>query len=82
MYEMAKQRIADQHRLADQRRSARAAIMARKQARAARRASAGASAPTLTAIPDFAGEVLAAAGDTVPAQWREADRSGCALSGR
>jgi hypothetical protein len=82
MYELARQQIADQHRLADQRRSARAAITARKQARAVRRRTAGASAPALPAIPDYADDLLAAAGDTVPAQWRETDQTGCALPGR
>jgi hypothetical protein len=83
MYEMATERIADQHRHAQQRRTARAAITARKQARAARRKSAVAGGPVVPAIPDFADELLAAAaGDTVPAQWREADQSGCALPGR
>lgn len=82
MYEIAMQRIADQHRLAEQRRFGRAAVKARKQARAAQRRNAEAGAPSLPAIPDFGYELLAAAArDKVPAQRQEAD-SGRALPGR
>jgi hypothetical protein len=83
MYEIAMLRVADQHRLAEQRRFARAAVKARKQARAAQRRNAEAGVTALPTIPDFAGELLAAATarDTVPAQRLEAD-SGHALPGR
>jgi hypothetical protein len=74
MYEIAKLRIADQHRLAEQRRFGRAAVKARKQARAAQRRNAEAGVTALPATPDFADELLAATAlDKVPAQRLEAD---------
>jgi hypothetical protein len=68
MYEIARQRIADQHRLADRRRSARQAVRARKEAdAAARRREARDAAVELPAIPDYAHELLGGeAGDAVP----------------
>jgi hypothetical protein len=84
MYEVAMERIADQHRLAEQRRAGRAASQARKQARATLRRNArnaGAGVEALPAI-DFADELLAAARDKVPAQRLGSDRDGRALPGR
>ena len=73
MYDMARQRIADQRRQAERRRSAWQAVRARKQAAAtARRRNAGAA--QVPAIPDYAHEMLsAAARGTVPAQERAAE---------
>ena len=68
MYDMARQRIADQHLQAERHQSARQAARARKQAEAAaRRRNAGAA--QVPVIPDYAHEMFsAAARDAVPAQ--------------
>jgi hypothetical protein len=73
MYEIARQRMADQQRLAEQRRSARQAIRARKAARdAARHGNARAEAE-LPAIPDYAHEMFSGAvQEEVAAQRRSA----------
>jgi len=77
MYELARQRIADQYRAAERRLAARQAVAARKEQAAARRRAVRREAPGTTAapaIPDFADELLdALARDAVPAP-REAAR--------
>jgi hypothetical protein len=79
MYEVARQRIADQRRAAVRDGEAR---MSRAAARAARRARGKAEGPAATpAIPDYVHELLAAARETVPAQRQEAGR-GSAHAGR
>ena len=67
MYDMARQRIADQHRQAERRRSARQAVRARKQAEAAARGR-NAGAAQVPVIPDYAHEMFSAARDAVPPQ--------------
>ena len=83
MYEVARQRIADQRRAAVKDGEARASRAAARAARAARRARNRAAEPVaMPAIPDYAHELLAAAArDTVPAPRREAGR-GRARAGR
>jgi hypothetical protein len=57
MYDIARQRIADQHRMAERRRSARQAVRARKQAEAATRRR-NAREAMLPAIPDYVHELI------------------------
>ena len=72
MYEVAKERVADQQRNARQAGQARAQ---RAAARAARRAQKGArEAIAAPVIPDFAHEMFDLARDAVPAPRREAGR--------
>jgi hypothetical protein len=72
MYEVARERIADQQRGAQQAREARAQ---RAAARAARRAKKGArEASAAPVIPDFAHEMFDVAQDAVPAPRQEAGR--------
>jgi hypothetical protein len=75
MYEVAKQRMAEQHRAAEQRQAARQAADARK-GRANGRGRRGRPETTVApVIPDSADELLAAmARDAVPAPRREATR--------
>jgi hypothetical protein len=68
MYEMARQRIAEQQR------AARQASEARAQRAIARGRRAGEEKPeavVVPAIPDFADEMFDPAGDAVPAPRRE-----------
>jgi hypothetical protein len=80
MYEMARQRIADQQR------TTREATEARKRAKVARgrHARAAAAEPAvLPAIPDFAHELLdGGARGAVPAQRPEAGRGRHARTGK
>jgi len=80
MYEMSRQRIAEQQR------AAREAGEARKQAKAARGRHARAAAATpavLPAIPDFAHELLDnAARDEIPAQRQDTPRGRHARTSR
>ena len=72
MYEVARERVADQQRNARQAGQARAQ---RAAARAARRAKKGArEAIAALVIPDFAHEMFDVARDAVPAPRREAGR--------
>jgi hypothetical protein len=72
MYEVARERVADQQRNARQAGQARAQ---RAAARAARRAKKGAREAIATpVIPDFAHEMFDVARDTVPAPRQEARR--------
>ena len=72
MYEVARQRVAEQQRAARQAGEAR---QQRAAARASRRAKKG-TPDTITApvIPDFAHEMFDAARDAVPAPRREHPR--------
>ena len=82
MYEVAKQRMAEQHRAAEQRQAARQAADARK-ARAGGRGRRGTQETTVApVIPDFAYQLLEAmARDAVPAPRQEATRGRHARSG-
>ncbi|MGH3252309.1 MAG: hypothetical protein ACRDOI_39700 [Trebonia sp.] len=72
MYEVARQRIADQHRAAERRQAARQATAARKERAAARGRRAGREVPA-PAIPDFADELLdTMARGSVPGPRQEA----------
>jgi hypothetical protein len=72
MYEVARERIAQQQRDAGQAREARAQ---RAAVRAARRAKKGAREAIATpVIPDFAHEMFDVARDAVPAPRQEAGR--------
>ena len=76
MYEVARLRIADLHRTARQARLAREAAHARRARKAAPESIA------MPVIPDFAEEMFAATGDTVPAPRPENPRGRHARSGR
>jgi hypothetical protein len=78
MYEMARQRMAEQGRSARQAGEARGRIAAALSRRGRRPRP---EAATLPAIPDYAHELLAA-GDTVPAQRHEAAPGRSARTGR
>jgi hypothetical protein len=70
MFELARQRVAEQQRAAQQAgeaRQQRAAARASRRARKTRQETIAAPA-----IPDFAHEMFDAAGDAVPAPRREA----------
>jgi hypothetical protein len=75
MYDMARQRVADQLRVAEQRRVARQAREARRQRATARGRHTEAQAPEATVlpvIPDFADELFDdVARDALPAPRRE-----------
>jgi hypothetical protein len=79
MYEVARQRIADQRRAAVKDGEARVSRAAARARRARKQADEPVAMP---AIPDYAHELLAAAArDSVPAQRQEAGR-GRARAGR
>jgi hypothetical protein len=78
MYEMARQRMAEQGRAARRSGEARGRIAAALGRRARQTRP---EAATLPAIPDYAHELLAA-GDSVPAQRPEEARGGSARTGR
>jgi hypothetical protein len=68
-YEVARQRVADQHRSARQAGEAREA---RAAARARRARAKAPEAPVAPVIPDYAHEMFAGLGDAVPTPPREA----------
>lgn len=77
MYELARQRIADQHRAAERRLAARQAAAARKERASARRRHAGqetADAAVVPVVPDFADELLDAMARDAAAAPQEAGR--------
>lgn len=79
MYEVARQRIADQRRAAVKDGEGR---VSRAAARARRAKNKAAEPITIPAIPDYAHELLAAAArETAPAQRQDAGR-GRARAGR
>jgi hypothetical protein len=85
MYEMARQRIADQQRVAEQWRTAQAAGKARSRraiARWRRGKAAQAEEIATPVIPDFAAEMFEAAQDTLPAPREEEAGGRAARSGR
>jgi hypothetical protein len=80
MYEVARQRVAEQRRAAVQAGEARER---RATARAARRARKNAQETVAApAIPDYAHEMFGAGGDAVPAPRQESTRDRDARSGR
>jgi hypothetical protein len=75
MYEVAKQRIAEQHRAAEQRQTARQAVAARKARTNGRGRRAKQETTVAPVIPDFAYQLLEAiAPDAVPEPRQEATR--------
>ena len=82
MYEVAKQRMAEQHRAADQRRAARQATDARKGRASGGGRRGGQGTTVAPVIPDFADELVdAMARASVPAPRHEATRGRNARSG-
>ena len=84
MYEVARQRMAEQQRIAEQERAARAARGARSRRAIARwrRGKAAQAEETATlVIPDFAAEMFEAARDTLPVPREEEAGSRPARSG-
>ena len=80
MYEIAKQRIAEQQRAAEQQREVREARAQRAAARGRRGKKETPETIAVPVIPDFAEEMFAATGDAVPAPRQERGRH--ARSGR